>query len=76
MIHHHHIGPKPVQFGVTSKKGVLNQSRNLRFTEPSGAGRSLVQDGINFDEKFLVLVKLKFCDLFSGASGFFYFTLN
>ena len=71
MIHHHDIGPKPVEFGVTSKDGILNQGRNLSLTEPSRTGFSLIQDCIKSGEQFLMLIKLKFCDLFSGAIGFF-----
>ena len=58
MIHHHNIGPQPVQFGVTSKEGIFNQGRNLSFTKPSRASLGLIEDCIKFREQFLMLIKL------------------
>jgi len=69
MIHHYDIGPKPVQFGVTSKEGILNQGRNLSFTEPSRATLSPIEDRVKFREQFLVLIKFKLRDLVSRCFG-------
>jgi len=76
MIRHHNIGPQPVQFGVTSKEGILNQGRNLGFTKPSRANLGPIEDRIKFREQFLVLIKFEFRDFLSRCFGFPDLTLN
>jgi hypothetical protein len=69
MIHHHHVGPKLVQLGVTPKQCILNQGRDLSLTEPSRTRFSFVEDDVNLGEEFLVMLKFEFRNPFGRSAS-------